>query len=478
MDSSGCVIVAEGSTSVCTLTEHAGILMLRKTLKPEYVRQEKYRELLRKEVEVGRAIDCPYIIKYKKIELDEANCEMAALMDYVDGITLGDALRSKLEWFDNKHNVLKILHQILEGLQALHAHQVVHLDLNLDNIMLTNINCDVRIIDLGYCYSPAHPSPIGCSLQYCAPELLKNEKIIDARADVYAFGKIVQDMLKATGHNDYHDIREVAAKCCKDNPEHRYISAAEVDNALLMIEKKKRRFIMAGVVASATLLIFAGLSILVACMGNDDADELMAARDKGHEAPQVVVKTDTLLVEPDSGCPQTQVLIVEDEPTESCREKDFPFPIIVDSHNKMTVEIGASDDLASVPFTIRFKNSVDIRGYQLSFLLPDEKCFFIKRNEYAALKFKSKTKKPLDVLSLGAYEQGRMSVVGGSNMDFFKKGEGEEVVIYLDASCLEDGDYTVKVFDLIMSEGSDHPVHFNTPDFDLKMKVRNGMVVK
>lgn len=57
--------------------------------------------------------------------------------------------------------------------------------------MLTRIGCDVKVVDLGCCYSDTFVDSTGYTTQYAAPEQLAGRKV-DVRTDIYAVGKILE----------------------------------------------------------------------------------------------------------------------------------------------------------------------------------------------------------------------------------------------------------------------------------------------
>lgn len=263
------VKVAEGSTSVCTITHANQTLLLRKTLKPEYADDEMYRQLFNKEFNVGASLNNLYITKYISLCYDQA-CP-SLLMEYVEGATLQQMLADSPQWFASRNNIFKLMEQLLNGLSCMHEHQAVHLDLSLTNIMLTSINHDVRIIDLGYCYSPAHPSRIGVTAHYGAPELRDPQAPIDARADIYSFGRIMQEVLEVARLQDCKLPRwlvKLVARCCNNVPDQRPDSAAQLIDELRRLKTqgfKLRLWAMA--VAFVVVLVS-----VMACLAVKDYD--------------------------------------------------------------------------------------------------------------------------------------------------------------------------------------------------------------
>ncbi len=202
-----------------------------KTLQPQILEREYYRETLRKEYELGSTLQNEHIVRYRQLVDNEKECYV--LMDYVNGLTLADFAKEHPEYFQKKAQVQKFFCQLLEALCEMHAHQALHLDLKPSNIMLTEVNADVRIIDLGCSYTDARPSTTGHTDRYAAPEQLQGERNVDARTDLYAVGQLLEEF--GNGH-----YKKIAARCMEKEPGRRYQSAEEV--LALMKQPTRRRW--------------------------------------------------------------------------------------------------------------------------------------------------------------------------------------------------------------------------------------------
>ena len=134
---------AQGATCDTYRVKLYGKLHFLKRLKPEVAGDIRYQEALRKEFETGYQLEHPNLVRY--ISLDDDYI----LMEYVDGETLSTRLATQPDYFRNRKNTDKFLHQLLDVVGYLHSHQVLHLDLKPDNILLTRIGSDVKLIDLG-----------------------------------------------------------------------------------------------------------------------------------------------------------------------------------------------------------------------------------------------------------------------------------------------------------------------------------------
>lgn len=103
------------------------------------------KEKFKKEARRLRRLDNPHIVKV--YDLFEENNTAYYVMDYVEGENL-DARLARAKTPLSESVVSNYLYQILDGLQAVHAEGMWHLDIKPANIMVDN--CDnVKLIDFG-----------------------------------------------------------------------------------------------------------------------------------------------------------------------------------------------------------------------------------------------------------------------------------------------------------------------------------------
>lgn len=475
-------VIAEGSTCVCTLAHVDGCLMFRKALRKEFVDKEVFRTSFRKEFEVGRKIDSPFVVKYNKFvcETDDASL----YMDYVEGNTLEEALHNEPEWFANPKNLYKCLNQLLCGLRCLHEQQLVHLDLSVSNIMLTKVNHDVKIIDLGYCYSSAYPSAMGTTTGFCAPELFENNKNIDARADIYSFGKIVQyicKMIKSSCKSSViNRLKVVAERCCKQNAGDRYMSVADVEKAL---GHKSSHKLFWRVIFSILVCFCLFLSFWLTRNSNIEKHTETLSGDTCHE--QMPNGSTTHAVNDDN---VTDVVTAETISSEALPEDtvrmrkpkhSFPFPAVVDDRNRIYAKIGSTDDLSKIPLFLKMVCNVDMADWQINVVLPDSVCSFLMENdEYNRLISKNIRRggKVRYVVLIPYSKHSVLSRVCDFD-DGITKGEDDVVVTYFDGSKLSDGKYTVRLYDGIVNPYGEDPTRFITDEIILTFKISNGAVI-
>ena len=236
----------QGATCDTFRVKLYGKLHFLKRLKPEYAGDIRYQEALRKEFETGYRLEHTNLVRYLSLDKD------GILMEYVDGETLSQRLAKNPDYFKQRKNTDKLVRQLLSVLQYLHSHQVLHLDLKPDNILLTHINDDVKLIDLGFCYTDTFADTQGHTNAFAAPEQLVGKKV-DARSDIYAFGKILELL------PDHSIYNKVIARCTAERPEDRYQSVEEILHA---INHQRRYFLWVAIIVFCAALLSVGLALL------------------------------------------------------------------------------------------------------------------------------------------------------------------------------------------------------------------------
>lgn len=208
-----------GSTCDCYRVKLYGKLHFMKRLKPELRTDPRYVSALQKEFETGYRLDHPHLVRYVSKGDDYL------MTEYVDGLTLGTFVEENPAYFKSVQNANRFLSQLLEVVGYLHQHQIVHLDLKPSNILITRIGHDVKLADLGYCYTDTYTDTMGRTDKYAAPEQIHGEQV-DARTDIYAIGKLMESL-------PCHPINnKVIARCTAPSPSDRYQTIEELQNAL------------------------------------------------------------------------------------------------------------------------------------------------------------------------------------------------------------------------------------------------------
>lgn len=139
-----------GTTCECYKTVLDGHTVFVKRLKPELSNKAIYLEAFRKEFETGSKLHHPSLPDYRRF------FDNYMVMDYVDGFTIADLVKRGDEWLANEENVRNMMRELLDVVDYLHQHNIVHCDIKADNVMITIGTHNVMLIDLDKCYTYAH----------------------------------------------------------------------------------------------------------------------------------------------------------------------------------------------------------------------------------------------------------------------------------------------------------------------------------
>ncbi|XP_069717368.1 striated muscle preferentially expressed protein kinase isoform X1 [Phaenicophaeus curvirostris] len=107
----------------------------------------------------------------------------------------------------SEDDVVNYVLQLLQGLEYLHSHRIVHLDIKPDNIIISGMNA-LKIIDFGSAqtYNPLVLRQLGRrvgTLEYMSPEVVKGDPVGSA-ADVWGIGVLTYIML--SGRSPFFEL--------------------------------------------------------------------------------------------------------------------------------------------------------------------------------------------------------------------------------------------------------------------------------
>jgi hypothetical protein len=221
-----------GSTCRCFVVHRRSQRLLMKRLRPEFVANPRYVEIFRKEYETGRNLHNPNLVSYLSMGQDIDGPYI--IMEYVDGVTLKEKMLNDAAYFADTRNVSRFFTELLSVLGYLHKHQVLHLDVKPDNVMLTRVSDSVKLIDLGFCYSDSYYNSMGCSREYAAPEQLSNEiSRINVSTDLFAVGCILRDIASLNDELSRNKaIGAIITRSTNSDPSLRYSSAGDMSDAI------------------------------------------------------------------------------------------------------------------------------------------------------------------------------------------------------------------------------------------------------
>jgi serine/threonine protein kinase len=137
------------------------------------------------------------------------------VMEYVPGLTLRDAIRKEAPMSPAK--ALALIEPVLEALSAAHRAGILHRDIKPENVLLA-ADGRIKVADFGLAKainSETNHTAAGGALMgtvsYLSPEIVVNKKA-DARADVYAVGVLIFEMLTGQKPHQADNPIQVAYK--------------------------------------------------------------------------------------------------------------------------------------------------------------------------------------------------------------------------------------------------------------------------
>jgi Tol biopolymer transport system component len=173
--------------------------------------------------------------------LEKSDGAISLVMELVDGPTLADRIAQGPIAVDE---ALPIAKQIAEALEAAHERGIIHRDLKPANIKLRP-DGTVKVLDFGLAKAmePAATSSVGSlaptittpamtqagvilgTAAYMSPEQARG-KPVDQRADIWAFGCVLFEMLAARRAFGGDEVPDVLANVLAKDPEWRALPAA------------------------------------------------------------------------------------------------------------------------------------------------------------------------------------------------------------------------------------------------------------
>ncbi len=236
-----------GSTCECYVVQIDGKRFFMKRLRQEHINNQAYRALFRKEYEKGISMSHPNLVRYEKLIDSDDGCYI--LMENIVGETLDTFIENHPNYFDSRAHLDKFFNQLLSALKCLHKHHVVYSDLKPQNIMLTQINNDVKIVDLGFCFTDSYPDSAGTTSGFSAPEH-HTKGNLDVTTDIFGVGKIIEYIGKNSAHNLPAVYAKIMLHCLKKRQQDRIQSTDEIVRLI-----NKRRHLTRRVMLSIIVLV-------------------------------------------------------------------------------------------------------------------------------------------------------------------------------------------------------------------------------
>jgi serine/threonine-protein kinase len=284
--------IAEGGMGIVLAARHCDLdeVVAIKFLKPEFARNPDIIGRFAREAKACTRIKSEYVAKVLDVGVSPSRGPFI-VMEYLEGQDLSEQLviSGRLPY----ERAVELLLQTCEALAQAHAHEIIHRDIKPENLFVIKGSADVpvvKVLDFGVSKAALAGSRIfgneidvsktqtlmGTPL-YMSPEQLRGQIDVDAKADVWAVGTVLYELL--TGEPPFtgttvpevcasvlettpkkisdrapevpFELEEVIAKCLEKTPGKRYSTIAELAIALQPFGPKRARMCVERAIAAA-----------------------------------------------------------------------------------------------------------------------------------------------------------------------------------------------------------------------------------
>ena len=204
----------------------------------------------RREAQVLASLNHPHIASIYGLE--ESPGGLALVLELVEGLTLADRLLHGPLPFDEAWPIAR---QISEALEAAHDHGIIHRDLKPANIKVRS-DGTVKVLDFGLAkalapvgtgadasQSPTLISPAATRLgvimgtaAYMSPEQARG-RAVDKRADVWAFGCVLYEMLAGARPFAGDDVSQTIARVIEREPDWEALARVAPPSVLRIVRR-------------------------------------------------------------------------------------------------------------------------------------------------------------------------------------------------------------------------------------------------
>ena len=197
-------VLGEGGMGVVYLARdiHMDVPVVVKAIRAEYAHREEFRRRILAEGRALATIDHLNVVRmYAVVVEPEA---LYLIMQFIEG----ESLDKTVERYVAQQTpmpvdlVLRIFHQVLDGVGAAHIEGVIHRDLKPANILIRQRDAVAKVTDFGIAKAEedaqagrGQTKGIIGSLLYMAPEQIKGRRDLDKRVDIYGLGILLYELL-------------------------------------------------------------------------------------------------------------------------------------------------------------------------------------------------------------------------------------------------------------------------------------------
>jgi serine/threonine protein kinase len=191
----GMGVVYRGRHRTAAMAKRQGGEVAIKVLHAQYAQDEVFRDRFEREAAMGGKLDHPGIVKVHDLVVDGGT--LALVMDLAEGRPLSEVIGEEtgpIPW----ERAWPMFKQMLDAVAYAHKHNIVHRDIKPENVIVSPKG-KLKVLDFGIAKDmEGGKTKTGTGMgtvDYMAPEQYLDAKSVDARADVYALGMTLYEML-------------------------------------------------------------------------------------------------------------------------------------------------------------------------------------------------------------------------------------------------------------------------------------------
>ena len=191
----GCGIVYRARHRTEAIAMRQGGDVCVKTMHTQYANDAAFRARFEREAALGLKLDHQGIVKVHDLVIDAGM--LALVMELVEGRSLASLIGQEtgpIPW----PRAWPLFEQLLDAVGHAHKHGVIHRDLKPDNVMVS-ADGTLKVLDFGIAKeagaSATRTNRSMGTVDYMAPEQHTDAKNVDRRADIFALGMTLYEML-------------------------------------------------------------------------------------------------------------------------------------------------------------------------------------------------------------------------------------------------------------------------------------------
>ena len=286
-------------------TRKYGLSQFIKRPAPEYTNDLITLESIRKEFMLCFPLSHPAVVRYIRLEGD------SLYEEFVDGKTLRQMIDEDDERLRDPVFIEKIGRQLFEALEYIHTQGVIHLDIKPENLMITRIGNQLKIIDFGCAESALCAETGGFTEAYKAPEQTTGDT--NCSTDIYLGGKVMEVLAEIAGESSRW--KKFVRETTEEELSKRIKTASEA--LKLLPGKRNLKFTAYFIGALAGIAVISGIFLIAGVNFNHEDSETRVLTDTIKVMMEdTAIARDTIFIQPEETYPaKNELASVTDKET-------------------------------------------------------------------------------------------------------------------------------------------------------------------